>query len=347
MMEMNFEEADNESIKSRFRIDLIMTHLISGLNVGHLGEVIKILNNNDHIMAFKNINKKLLCNDCQDLAKLHPRDKILINHNSRRCIHHVLFWLKLLGVNYPLNDYLINHSIFISSIKNVCQCGIALPNGHSVNKFRICINPAHYACSSHAIKMALYFNIDVLHLNIDILNPSAEFRSFINTLVVIKEQGNVFQIIDLIRSQCPPVNRYHKKDFIDTKSLYDGSHYKLFIDNESDLKLRTLEVVALCGNQDFRHYCNIDGNFGDTTDKLKRQDRTLIELRPKRSKIDFCPIESMCSEIIVYPRIPRIPSPSNSDTENKEMHLELQLALPLAISADILAGARILFNMKK
>lgn len=249
---------DSKRVKMGLDTGLIIKHIAHTLGIYGFQNVINQLQTGDHIVALKVINQKLFCSPCRALIGQYPRDKMQINRNSKRSIHQALFWIKLLGVNYPINDFLINHDAFVNGLKNVCSYGITTTTGHSSNKYRICINPTHYYASSVAIRTALYDNIEILIENMAVINLSPQLAEFLHMIRAIKDKSNVFQIIELIRTQCPPTVRDFSSEILDVSSLYDGSHYKMVIDTDVGIAIRTTEVRVQCNDMPFWHYCNSD-----------------------------------------------------------------------------------------
>lgn len=94
-----------------------------------------IISSNEHYFAVQDISRTGV-----QFIRIHMNGL----HNSRRHIHVYLWWLSILGLNYPISDNLLMSNIWKKMINN-CKCGITDSRGHHSSRTHICIAPKHYS----------------------------------------------------------------------------------------------------------------------------------------------------------------------------------------------------------
>jgi hypothetical protein len=252
------QEMNLISLQTAFMSKYIREQVLASLHITNMDELLKVFHyyGDQHIMALKIINQRNFCNECKKIMHKEPKDKFMVNRNSKRSVHQALFWIRLLGPYYPINDFLLNHPLVRSNLENICDYSIYTCNGHSKNKFRACINPTHYSMRLNFIKEILYENLEIINENFDILQANETFQAFIGHINGIKHNTNIINIIDLIRWQCPPVHTGHpESNLVNWNTL----NYKVLI---ADLDLDSMGAYArIISNQKssnlhFEHNCN-------------------------------------------------------------------------------------------
>lgn len=206
-----------------------------------------------HIMALKVINQRHFCDECKHMMLEVPKDKFMVNANSKRSVHQALYWIRLLGPHFPINDFLLNHPLLRNHLDHLCDYGVHTFNGHSRNKFRVCINPTHYSLELGVIQEILYENLEIIQENFDILQASDVFQAFITHINSIKHTINIVNVIDIIRWQCPPVHSgFPEFNLVDWNIL----NYKVLIaDFDVNAFSRILYNQSTSHHQ-FEHYCD-------------------------------------------------------------------------------------------
>ena len=232
----------------------IKEQLIASLKIGNYLQIMSMINQNEHIPAFKALNQREFCNKCCNTFNYEPRTQFMVNKNSKRGVHLALFWIRILGPNYPLNDFLFTNLELKKKLKCQCGYGINTYTGHSISKIKACINPKHYNCNFDIIKNIVYENIDIIYENIKLIEPSQEFESFISYIITIKNNIHPINLIDIIRSQCPPVNDNFYNYDINNEWILDDLE-TIFTSTDADVYSNYKNLKS---NQLFNHRCEID-----------------------------------------------------------------------------------------
>ena len=100
-----------------------------------------IISSNEHYFAIHEVSRT-----GKDIIRIHMNG----HNNSRRYIHTYLWWLSILGMNYPVSDNLLKQNIW-KKLENTCKCGIIDTRGHHSSRTHICIAPQHYTLNSYNI----------------------------------------------------------------------------------------------------------------------------------------------------------------------------------------------------
>jgi hypothetical protein len=107
-----------------------------------------IISSNEHYFA-----KNKITRTGKKIISIHMNG----HNNSRRYIHTYLWWLSILGMNYPVSDNLLKN--IWKKLENTCGCGIIDTRGRHSSKTHICIAPQHYKlkiCEIFDITKILY-----------------------------------------------------------------------------------------------------------------------------------------------------------------------------------------------
>ena len=145
----------SESRQRSLRRCLIACKLVS------LDQLQTLLECPDHVFAREELDRK-----GRKVIRLHMNG----TKNSRRFLHVFLWWVRLLGPNYPISDNLMQANVW-KHLRCTCNEGIIDTRGHrhpgsepGHANMKVCINPRHYELDSESeVDAALREDIMVLH----------------------------------------------------------------------------------------------------------------------------------------------------------------------------------------